>query len=128
MTLPKQKSEIWRNSLNQKSLHLKYSSWKNNINQNSTLSFIGEKAATLENFEILNPSEQGTILNSVLGIQKDNEKNYNPNGSTEDIAGILSNNGKVLGMMPHPERAINCLLGGTDGLKFLTNCVEHIIG
>ena len=57
-----------------------------------------------------------------------NEKNYNPNGSTEDIAGILSNNGKVLGMMPHPERAINYLHGGTDGLKFLTNCVEQIIG
>ena len=57
-----------------------------------------------------------------------NEKNYNPNGSTEDIAGILSNNGRVLGMMPHPERAINHLHGGTDGLKLLTNCVEHIIG
>ncbi len=60
--------------------------------------------------------------------QKDNEKNYNPNGSTEDIAGILSNNGRVLGMMPHPERAINYLHGGTDGLKLLTNCVEQIIG
>ena len=36
--------------------------------------------------------------------------------------------GKVLGMMPHPERAINYLHGGTDGLKFLTNCVEQIIG
>ncbi len=57
-----------------------------------------------------------------------NEKNYNPNGSTEDIAGILSNNGRVLGMMPHPERAINYLHGGTDGLKLLTNCVEKIIG
>ena len=60
--------------------------------------------------------------------KKDNEKNYNPNGSTEDIAGILSNNGKVLGMMPHPERAINYLHGGTDGLKLLTNCIEQIIG
>ena len=60
--------------------------------------------------------------------QNNNEKNYNPNGSTEDIAGILSNNGRVLGMMPHPERAINYLHGGTDGLKLLKNCVEQIIG
>ena len=60
--------------------------------------------------------------------QKNSEKNYNPNGSSDDIAGILSNNGRVLGMMPHPERAINYLHGGTDGLKLLTNCVEQIIG
>ena len=60
--------------------------------------------------------------------QNNNEKNYNPNGSTEDIAGILSKNGRVLGMMPHPERAINPLHGGIDGLKLLTNCVEQIIG
>ena len=70
--------------------------------------------------------EEGRIALKYIK-QKDNEKNYNPNGSTEDIAGILSNNGKVLGMMPHTERAINYLHGGTDGLKFLTNCVEQII-
>ena len=53
---------------------------------------------------------------------------YNPNGSCDDIAGILSKNGRVLGMMPHPERAINSLHGGTDGLKFLTKCIENIVG
>ena len=71
--------------------------------------------------------EEGRIAFK-YSYNSNNEKNYNPNGSTEDIAGILSNNGKVLGMMPHPERAINYLHGGTDGLKFLTNCVEQIIG
>ncbi|WP_372604529.1 phosphoribosylformylglycinamidine synthase subunit PurQ [Actibacterium sp.] len=39
----------------------------------------------------------------------------NPNGSAEDIAGVLSANRRVLGMMPHPERAADPLLGGTDG-------------
>jgi phosphoribosylformylglycinamidine synthase subunit PurQ / glutaminase len=39
----------------------------------------------------------------------------NPNGSTADIAGILSDNRRVLGMMPHPERAMEPLQGGTDG-------------
>ncbi|MEO1102085.1 MAG: phosphoribosylformylglycinamidine synthase subunit PurQ [Pseudomonadota bacterium] len=40
----------------------------------------------------------------------------NPNGSARDIAGILSENGRILGMMPHPERAIGGHEGGNDGL------------
>ncbi|MCC0074147.1 MAG: phosphoribosylformylglycinamidine synthase subunit PurQ [Rhodobacter sp.] len=40
----------------------------------------------------------------------------NPNGSMGDIAGILSANRRVLGMMPHPERAISAQHGGTDGV------------
>ncbi|MEM7639783.1 MAG: phosphoribosylformylglycinamidine synthase subunit PurQ [Pseudomonadota bacterium] len=40
----------------------------------------------------------------------------NPNGSARDIAGVISENGRVMGMMPHPERAIGGHEGGTDGL------------
>lgn len=39
----------------------------------------------------------------------------NPNGSTADIAGVLSENRRVIGMMPHPERAVEGAQGGTDG-------------
>lgn len=39
----------------------------------------------------------------------------NPNGSMDDIAGVLSANRRVLGMMPHPERAADPMLGNTDG-------------
>ncbi|MEM8539161.1 MAG: phosphoribosylformylglycinamidine synthase subunit PurQ, partial [Pseudomonadota bacterium] len=39
----------------------------------------------------------------------------NPNGSVDDIAGILSENRRVLGLMPHPERAVDTGHGGTDG-------------
>ena len=39
----------------------------------------------------------------------------NPNGSARDIAGVLSSNGRVLGMMPHPERVVDPMLGGVDG-------------
>ena len=39
----------------------------------------------------------------------------NPNGSQDDIAGVLSENRRVLGMMPHPERAADAGHGGTDG-------------
>ena len=41
----------------------------------------------------------------------------NPNGSLNNIAGICNRKGNVLGMMPHPERASDPLLGGTDGLQ-----------
>jgi len=40
----------------------------------------------------------------------------NPNGSARDIAGIMNERGNVMGMMPHPERAVDELHGGTDGL------------
>ncbi len=48
----------------------------------------------------------------------------NPNGSLLDIAGITNKNKNVFGMMPHPERATNEILGNTDGRKFF----EGIIG
>ena len=41
----------------------------------------------------------------------------NPNGSVNNIAGICDPTGKILGMMPHPERAADPMLGGTDGIK-----------
>ncbi len=40
----------------------------------------------------------------------------NPNGALHNIAGIMNQEGNVLGMMPHPERAGEALLGSTDGL------------
>jgi phosphoribosylformylglycinamidine synthase len=43
----------------------------------------------------------------------------NPNGSMNDIAGIVNRERNVLGMMPHPERAADPLVGGTDGLSIL---------
>lgn len=43
----------------------------------------------------------------------------NPNGSVNDIAGIVNRERNVLGMMPHPERAADALVGGTDGLAIL---------
>lgn len=50
----------------------------------------------------------------------------NPNGSAHDIAGILSPNGRIMGMMPHPERAADPDIGNSDGLIFLKNAVEMV--
>jgi len=49
----------------------------------------------------------------------------NPNGSVEDIAGIINERGNVLGMMPHPERAVHELIGGTDGLALFKSIVKQ---
>jgi phosphoribosylformylglycinamidine synthase len=50
----------------------------------------------------------------------------NPNGSARDIAGVLSKNGRVMGMMPHPERAIGGHEGGTDGLGVFESLIGAI--
>jgi len=50
----------------------------------------------------------------------------NPNGSLDDIAGICSEKRNVMGMMPHPERAADALLGGTDGRAILESMVQSL--
>jgi phosphoribosylformylglycinamidine synthase len=50
----------------------------------------------------------------------------NPNGSWHNIAGILNEPGNVLGMMPHPERAMEPILGSTDGLGLFTSLVKSL--
>jgi phosphoribosylformylglycinamidine synthase subunit PurQ / glutaminase len=50
----------------------------------------------------------------------------NPNGSQRGIAGICDETGRVIGMMPHPERAIAPMLGGSDGLSLLRRVVDTL--
>ncbi|MFV9630956.1 MAG: phosphoribosylformylglycinamidine synthase subunit PurQ [Methanosarcinales archaeon] len=50
----------------------------------------------------------------------------NPNGSKQNIAGILNTQGNVLGMMPHPERASEEILGSKDGKKIFHSMIKYI--
>ena len=50
----------------------------------------------------------------------------NPNGSMHNIAGIISAAGNVLGLMPHPERAADALLGAPDGLPMFESLVARV--
>jgi len=50
----------------------------------------------------------------------------NPNGSQADIAGVLSANRRVLGMMPHPERAVEAAQGGTDGVPLFAGLISAL--
>lgn len=49
----------------------------------------------------------------------------NPNGSVDDIAGIINEQGNVLGMMPHPERAMEKMLGSADGYKLFESVLRN---
>ena len=59
-------------------------------------------------------------------ISHDAERPANPNGAARDIAGILSPNGRVVGMMPHPERAVSPLHNSTDGATLLSKSLEAL--
>ena len=50
----------------------------------------------------------------------------NPNGSLRNIAGLCSERGNVLGMMPHPEHAVESAIGGSDGLAILGSLVDAL--
>ena len=52
----------------------------------------------------------------------------NPNGSSRDIAGVTSEDGRVVGLMPHPEHAVEDLTGpSTDGLGFFTSVLKAVV-
>ncbi|BDA67264.1 phosphoribosylformylglycinamidine synthase I [Calothrix sp. PCC 7716] len=53
-------------------------------------------------------------------------ENENKNGSLNNIAGICNSTGNVVGMMPHPERASDKMLGNTDGLKMFAGLLEKV--
>jgi phosphoribosylformylglycinamidine synthase len=50
----------------------------------------------------------------------------NPNGSRNNIAGIINKKGNVLGMMPHPERAMADMLGGRDGIRLFKSIMDSM--
>ncbi len=52
----------------------------------------------------------------------------NANGSMHNIAGIINEEGNVLGMMPHPERSVESLLGSADGLPIFQSLAAHLSG
>jgi phosphoribosylformylglycinamidine synthase len=58
------------------------------------------------------------------GERADSDPQWNPNGAARAIAGICNAGGNVLGMMPHPERCSEPILGNTDGLAILASAVE----
>jgi phosphoribosylformylglycinamidine synthase I len=71
--------------------------------------------------------ERGQILFQYSDEEGRASDRSNPNGTLLNIAGIVSENGRVMGMMPHPERASSKLLGSEDGAAILKVFVDKVL-
>lgn len=77
--------------------------------------------ATLDKLE-----GEGRVVFRYLGGPGDADEWWSPNGSMRSIAGIVNDAGNVLGMMPHPERAVDPLLGSEDGLGIFESMLARV--
>lgn len=73
--------------------------------------------------ELKNLEERGRVVFRYCNASGDLTEEANVNGSMHSIAGIINEDGNVLGMMPHPERLIEKILGGTDGCGLFDSLV-----
>jgi len=77
--------------------------------------------------ETLNTLEsEGRVVFRYVGGPGDADEWWSPNGSMRAIAGIVNEEGNVLGLMPHPERVIDPLLGSADGLGLFESVLARI--
>ncbi len=73
---------------------------------------------------LLDMEERGQVVVRYSTPEGQPTLDANPNGSAENIAGIMNRRGNVLGMMPHPERCCEELMGGTDGLLIFRSIIS----
>ncbi len=71
--------------------------------------------------------ENNRIIFRYCNKQGDVTEDANPNGSLANIAGVINEQGNVLGMMPHPERAVDPLLRHMDGRKMFQSMIESFM-
>jgi phosphoribosylformylglycinamidine synthase len=69
---------------------------------------------------------EGRVVFRYVGGPGDADEWWSPNGAMRSIAGIVNETGNVLGMMPHPERAVDALLGSADGLGVFESMVARV--
>ncbi|HVE77293.1 MAG TPA: phosphoribosylformylglycinamidine synthase subunit PurQ [Gemmatimonadaceae bacterium] len=77
--------------------------------------------ATLDQLE-----GDGQVVFRYVNAAGEADSRANPNGSMRGIAGIVNRTGNVLGMMPHPERAVDKLLGSDDGLPLFESLLARV--
>ena len=69
---------------------------------------------------------EGQVVFRYVNSGGDIDAYWNPNGSMRAIAGIVSAQGNVMGLMPHPERAVDALLGSSDGLGVFESMLARV--
>ena len=70
--------------------------------------------------------DNGQVAFRYVNHSAEATKDANPNGSQNNIAGIMNEQGNILGMMPHPERLIEDAQGGTDGRGFFDSIINSL--
>jgi phosphoribosylformylglycinamidine synthase len=70
---------------------------------------------------------EGQVVFRYVDASGEATPSSNPNGSMRNIAGIVNASGNVLGMMPHPERAMEPLLGSSGGVALFASILDHLL-
>lgn len=88
----------------------------------------GEGAYTVSPGALAEMEDRGQVLLRYCDAEGRVTAEANPNGSMGNIAGVLNPEGNVMGLMPHPEHAVEPLIGGTDGLAILGSMLDFVRG
>jgi len=86
----------------------------------------GEGRYTADEETIARLDGEGQVVFRYVNRDGEPDVAANPNGSLDAIAGIVSDRGNVLGMMPHPERAVEKVLGSSDGLALFESMLSRV--
>ena len=86
----------------------------------------GEGCFVADPDTIASLEERGQVVFRYVDARGAATLEANPNGSTANIAGVCNEAGNVVGLMPHPERCVEALLGGTDGYRVLANVTRAL--
>ena len=71
--------------------------------------------------------EENRVIFRYSSRSGDISEQYNPNGSINNIAGIINDAGNILGMMPHPEKACEKIIGSDDGLGIFSSIISSMV-
>jgi phosphoribosylformylglycinamidine synthase I len=86
----------------------------------------GEGRFTADDETLARIEDDGQVVFRYVNAAGEVTPDANPNGSMNNIAGIVSARGNVLGMMPHPERACDLVLGSRDGLALFQSILARV--
>jgi phosphoribosylformylglycinamidine synthase I len=86
----------------------------------------GAWTAGAENLKVI--EDQGLVVFRYCDADGNVQDRSNPNGAAHSVAGIVNEAGTALGMMPHPERVCEAVLGGTDGRMLFGSLIDHVLG
>jgi phosphoribosylformylglycinamidine synthase I len=76
--------------------------------------------------ELRQMEERGQVVLRYVNERGEETDEANPNGAMRAIAGVANQRFNVFGLMPHPEHAVEAMLGGTDGLKIFRSIAESV--